>query len=157
MEIIALGIGNILCQDEGIGVKSIYKLMEKEWDDRIELIDGACDGLQLLEYVERADRLLVIDAIDADEQPGTIVQMEDDEVPMYTGVHLSTHQGSFQELLLLSKLRERFPRKLILLGIQPESIEWGMELSDCVTEQIPEIVRRAEEILRAWEKELPAK
>lgn len=156
MEIIALGIGNILCQDEGLGVKAMYQLMDKEWHPEIELVDGACDGLLLLEYVERADRLLVIDAINANEAPGTIVQIEDDEVPMYTGVRLSTHQGSFQELLLLAKLRERFPKKLVLLGIQPESIEWGLELTDCIAEQLPEVVRRAEEILRGWEKELPA-
>ncbi len=156
MEVVALGIGNILCSDEGLGVKAIYKLMEKQWDDRIEIVDGACDGLLLLEYIERADRLLVIDAINADEQPGTIVQIEDEDVPMYTGVRLSTHQGSFQEILGLAKFRDKFPKKLVLLGVQPDSIEWGVDLTDTIQEKMPEIVERAEVILREWEKELRA-
>ncbi|OEF96493.1 hypothetical protein BHF68_07505 [Desulfuribacillus alkaliarsenatis] len=154
MQVIAMGIGNILCSDEGIGVKAIYKLMEKEWKEEIELVDGACDGLKLLDQVERADRLLVIDAINADEEPGTIVQLEDEEVPAFSGMRLSVHQGSFHELLGLAKFRDRFPKKLILLGVQPGSLEWGTELSDAVQEKLPEIVERAEAILREWEKEL---
>jgi len=154
MQIIAMGIGNILCQDEGIGVKAIHQLMDKQWNEQIELIDGACDGLKLLEYVERADHLLVIDAINGDEEPGTIIQIEDDEVPLYAGIRLSTHQGSFQELLGLAKFRDRFPKKLILLGVQPESLDWGTELTDTINSKLPEIVQRAEAILREWETKL---
>lgn len=154
MNIVALGIGNILCMDEGIGVKTIYKLMEKQWHEKIELVDGACDGLKLLAYVESADYLLVIDAISAEEEPGTIVQIEDEEVPLYTGVRLSTHQGTFQELLGLAKFRNRFPKKLVLLGVQPESIDWGTELTPLIEQKLPEVVGRAEAILRNWEKEL---
>ncbi|OEH86646.1 hypothetical protein BHU72_10365 [Desulfuribacillus stibiiarsenatis] len=152
--IIAMGIGNTLCTDEGLGVKAIYQLMEQNWHESIELIDGACDGLKLLEFIERADKLLIIDAINADEEPGTIVQIEDDEVPLYTGIRLSTHQGTLQELLGLAKFRGMYPEKLILLGVQPGSLEWGTELSDPIAQSMPEILQRAEAILREWEKEI---
>ena len=154
MEIIVLGIGNILCSDEGIGVKTIYELQKRDFDERIEIVDGGCDGLSLLRYVEAADYLLVVDAINADEDPGTIIELHDDEIPDFPGIRLSPHQGSFQELLSLARLRDRMPKKVIMLGVQPESLDWAGDLTETIASKMPILVNRAEEIIRDWEKEL---
>ena len=61
--VIIIGLGNILYGDEGYGVRLAQNLYAR-WDfpDHVEVVDGGTQGQTLLTYVERADRLLVLDA-----------------------------------------------------------------------------------------------
>ncbi|MBT3313579.1 MAG: HyaD/HybD family hydrogenase maturation endopeptidase [Anaerolineae bacterium] len=150
---IVFGLGNTLNNDEGMGVFAMQALEERLRDlvvDDLEFIDGGVLGLNLLPWVEEASHLLVLDAINASKEPGTVIELKSDEIPLYTGVKMSDHQILFQEVLGLAKFREKFPENLHMVGAQPIDLSVGVELSDGIKEVMPEILDHAEAVLRSW-------
>jgi hydrogenase maturation protease len=148
---IVLGLGNTLNKDEGLGVHALQALGEKLGDlDTVEWVDGGVLGLNLMPWVEASSHLLVLDAINARKPPGTIIELSGDEIPLYTGIKLSDHQITFQEVLGLAKIRDKFPPHLHLIGAQPVDLSIGVGLSPEIEAVIPEIVKRAEQRLSAW-------
>ena len=135
---IVLGLGNTLNCDEGLGVHAVKMLEQKlhpssiiegdESVDELEFLDGGVLGLNLLPLVEEASHLLVLDAINARKDAGTVIEMKRDEIPLYTGIKMSDHQITFQEVLGLASFRGKLPEHLHLIGIQPADLSIGIEL-----------------------------
>lgn len=137
--ILVLGIGNILWADEGFGVRVIEALDERyELPGHVSVLDGGTQGLYLLPYLEDAAGVIIVDAIDYGLPPATLKLLQDDEVPAVLGVHkVSLHQTGFQEILALLRLRERAPRRLLLVGVQPERLDdYGGGLTPAVAAQL---------------------
>ncbi len=155
---VVLGIGNILNRDEGVGVRALDHLREHLGEpDDVDLIDGGVLGLELLQIVESADRLLILDAVDAGLEPGTVVELVGDEIPLYTKVKMSQHQVTFQEVLALAAMRDSMPPELHLIGVQPADLSIGIELSPEVESVVPEVAERAASVLTGWgARETPA-
>lgn len=146
-----IGIGNTLYSDEGVGVHLLPYLEEAlSKYSHVEIIEGATDGMKLLEPVEEADYLIIIDAINAGRQGGELITIRNDEIPRYFGIKMSIHQVGFQEVLFAANLQERLPEDMVMFGIQPESLELGLELSDIVKERLPDLVARVVEQVRCW-------
>ncbi len=76
--------------------------------------------------VEECSHLLILDAVNAGKQPGTVIELEKEQIPLYTGINLSQHQTTFQEVLGLAKIRGLLPEHLHLVGIQPLDISIGL-------------------------------
>jgi hydrogenase maturation protease len=157
---IVLGLGNTLNRDEGLGVHAV-KMLEAKLNlmatpgqehpsPHLEFLDGGVLGLNLLPLVEESRYLLVLDAVDARKAPGTLVELRRDEIPLYSGIKLSDHQVTFQEVLGLASFRGKLPPNLHLIGIQPSDISIGLELSTIVNSSLPGLLIRAEAILRNW-------
>jgi hydrogenase maturation protease len=149
---VVLGLGNLLNRDEGLGVQAL-KLLAARWKEprAFELLDGGVLGLNLLMIVEECSHLLILDAVGAGKPAGTVVELAEDQIPLYAGVKLSQHQVSFQEVLGMAKLRGHLPEYLHLVGIQPEDTSLGLELSPAVERALPEVVSRVFAVLKAWE------
>ena len=146
-----LGLGNILNRDEGVGVHALRALevhFGRQAD--VEFVDGGVLGLNLLPLVEECSHLLILDAVDAGQAPGTLVELRRDEIPLYSGVKLSQHQVTFQEVLALAKIRDGLPPYLHLVGVQPADLSIGLDLSPTVGPMVPHIVERAGAVLRGW-------
>ena len=154
-QITILGIGNTLYSDEGLGVYALSPL-EKLYgnDDQVELVYGATDGMSLLGVVEDTDYLMVLDAINAGKEGGHIIQLQGEEIPTYYGVKMSIHQLGFQEVLLASKLRERFPKHLVMIGMQPTSLELSVGLTTTNESKLPELVQLVERQINKWKNDL---
>jgi hydrogenase maturation protease len=148
---IVLGIGNLLQRDESLGIQAVRVLSEK-WAGQspVEFLDGSVLGLDLLPLVEDASHLLVLDVIDANQVPGTLIELDKEQIPLFNGIKLSQHQVSFQEVLGLAALRGYTPEYLKILGAQPADLETGLELSGPVAAIFPQVLARAEEILKEW-------
>lgn len=137
--ILILGIGNILWADEGFGVRVVQSLEQSyEFPSTVSLLDGGTQGLALIPYVQASDTLIIIDAVDFQLQPGTLVELRDAEVPAYLGAKkMSLHQISFQEVLALYQLLGNCPDRLLLIGVQPKILEdYGGSLSPTVKNQM---------------------
>ena len=154
---IILGLGNTLNRDEGLGVYALEALeahLKETYGDslppEIEFVDGGVLGLNLLPWVEECSHLLVLDAINARKQPGSLIELRRDEISLYTGIKLSDHQITFQEVLGLANFRGYLPPHLHLIGAQPAEITVGVGLSDTIHDVLPQILTRAEIILQAW-------
>jgi hydrogenase maturation protease len=162
--IIVLGIGNILNRDEGVGVHAVQALQahlspspdgrmpdqERRCGTGVEFLDGGTLGLSLLSIVEEASHLLILDALDAHQPPGAVIELARDEIPLFTGIKLSQHQITFQEVLGLASVRGRLPPRVQLIGVQPADLEIGLDLSPPVAAALPEVIRRATAVLGAW-------
>ena len=123
--ILVLGIGNILWADEGFGVRAAERLRDG-WSlpPRVTVMDGGTQGLYLLPHLEAADALVVLDAIDYGLEPGTLRVLRDGDVPAFLGAKkMSLHQTGFQEVLATAALLGRCPRRLVLVGVQPQTLD----------------------------------
>lgn len=147
---VVLGLGNPIFQDEGIGIHVVHQLMDNDMVARVELIDGGTDGLLLLNTVETAEKLLVIDAVNGQQKAGTVYRLEDDEIPLLAKKKLSPHQLSFQEVLALARLRGKFPKSLVLIGVQPRTLDWGTELTPETAKVLPDVINLVEKQIDEW-------
>ena len=154
-QITILGIGNTLYSDEGLGVHALAALEEKfGMDAQVELFDGSTDGMSLLGPVEDTDYLIVIDAINAGKEGGTIIELHGNDIPAYYGIKMSIHQLGFQEVLLASKLREKYPKNIVVIGMQPTSLELAIGLSETNEGQLPELIKRVEQQVNTWKSQM---
>ncbi|WP_342432002.1 HyaD/HybD family hydrogenase maturation endopeptidase [Neobacillus sp. FSL H8-0543] len=139
-KITILGIGNTLFSDEGVGIHLLPLLEDALVDyEDIEIIEGLTDGMKLLGPVEDAEKLIIIDAINAGKEPGTIITLVGDEIPAYFGIKMSIHQLGFQEVLMAAKLRERYPKEIVMFGMQPTSLQLGVELTETNQKKLGEL------------------
>ena len=147
---LVVGVGNSLMTDDGIGIAALERLREEwELDPEIELVDCPWP-LTLLPAVEASSGLLLLDAIDAKRAPGTVIELEGDEIPRYLDTKLSPHQVGVRELLALCSLRGCLPARTAALGIQPAVIELGTELSPIVQQSLDALLLRVVRRLGGW-------
>lgn len=141
MSILVLGLGNSIMTDDGFGVKVVTTLSSRyHFQGPVKLIDGGTLGLDLLPHLEEIDTLLIIDALDMREEPGSVFRIEGEEVPRAFASKLSVHQMGLQDLLAVAELQGHVPDNLVVWGVQPESIEMGTELTETVEKMVDPVV-----------------
>ncbi len=141
MRIVVLGVGNILLSDEGLGVRIVERLpLSYSLPPEVELIDGGTCGMEMLENLEGLDALIMIDAIRAGKPPGTPIRLADTAVPVFFKTKLSPHQIGLCDVLATLAMLGRAPRHTTILGLQPESLALGMELSSAVEAGMPKLL-----------------
>jgi len=151
--IVVLGIGNVLWADEGFGVRCVEALQQRwEFAPHVDLVDGGTQGLYLIEVVQRADHLLIFDAIDYGLPPGHLELIEDEAVPRYLGARkMSLHQTGFQDVLCLAQLSGHYPERVLLVGCQPEVLDdYGGSLRPSVRCALEDALALAVARLRQW-------
>ena len=141
MKIALVGVGNILLKDEGIGVRVVKELENHfSFPPDVALIDGGTAGHHLINMLADFEVIIVVDAVQGGEPPGTIYRFTLDQIPFEVNTHLSLHQVGVLEALNQIKLLGKEP-EVIFVGIEPHDISpWGMELSPVIEEKIPEII-----------------
>lgn len=139
-KIVVLGVGNLLLSDEGIGVHVVNKLMEMALPPEVEVTEGGIDGLGLMNVVVRADRLIVIDAVKGGGPPGSIYRFGIEDLTTAPHVYkMSVHEIGILEVIRLSGLVGQTP-KTTVIGVEPKSLEMGMELSPEIQAKVPRII-----------------
>jgi hydrogenase maturation protease len=139
-----LGAGNLLLSDEGFGVHFIRYLEQHHiLPPNVELFDAGTLGLMIGQKLEEAERVYIIDVVDAPGTPGTCIRYtKEDFLLERIPIKLSPHQIGVQEMLLVSSLRGRCPEEIFLLGIIPCSVEPGTELSPLLQQRLPELAAK---------------
>jgi hydrogenase maturation protease len=153
-----LGIGNLLWADEGFGVRCVEDLYRThEVPPGVRLMDGGTQGLYLVQYVQRARNLLVFDAIDWGDPPGTLRVIRGDAVPRFLGAKkMSLHQTGFQDVLAAADLMGAPPEAISLVGIQAEELEdWCGSLRPAIKARMPDALALGLAELASWGVTLP--
>jgi hydrogenase maturation protease len=133
-----LGLGNVLCGDDGLGVAALTRLRQSHhWPDSVSLVDGGTLGLALLSTLEEADEVWILDAVQAEAPPGSLVQLDGEQVESALRERLSPHQVGVADLLDALHWRDRWPARLRVLGLVPESIALRVGLSEPVAAGLP--------------------
>ncbi len=144
-----IGLGNVLFGDEGFGVEAVRRLEKQCGDipDSVRFIDGGTQGLNLLDYIESADTVMVFDAIIPTEYERKVYIYENDDLPAFIHRKMSSHQMGLSELLSVAKLHGKVPEKLILIGVPPHTLELGCGISREVEALLEEAVKEGKQII----------
>lgn len=130
MNILVLGVGNVLLTDEGIGVRVVESLYDNyQFPANVEVIDGGTAGMELLEIIADRDHVILIDAVNTGAAAGTVVTLEGDEVPALFRNRISPHQLGISDLLGVMSLTGELPKEFTLFGAVPFSMDTGVVLS----------------------------
>lgn len=139
--LLILGLGNLLCTDDGVGVVAVQAIAgTRVMPEGVRAMDGGTLGLSLLPYLEDAEAAILVDAIEIDAPPGTLVRLEGEEVGPAVAARLSVHQVGVSDLIEAARWRGRIPPKLVLLGVVPETTELGVVLSPRVQAALPALL-----------------
>lgn len=137
---LVLGLGNILLRDEGIGVRVAQALEGVPLPPDVEVVDGATAGFGLLGLLANRRKVIVIDAIMADEQPGTVLRLSPEDLLPPPGQSLSLHDVGLLEALAAARQLGESPHEVVIFGVQPQVIECGLELSPALAGLVPRII-----------------
>ncbi|HEX9204676.1 MAG TPA: hydrogenase maturation protease [Candidatus Deferrimicrobiaceae bacterium] len=138
----AIGVGNILLCDEGIGVHVVRELSRRGVPAGVEYLDGGVAGATLLNLIEGEERVVVVDAVDAPFPPGTVIRLDPGEIAGSASPAWSLHDVNLAGVLGMMRLRETLPRMLVL-GVVPADIgTYSLELSSLLAARFGEIVEK---------------
>jgi len=149
---LVLGVGNTLLCDDGVGVHVARGLISRnELPSGIKVIDGGTFGLSLLPEVEDADGLIVIDAAQLGKPPGSIRIFEHEAMDRHLNGRKSTvHEVAVADLLAAATFTGRAPRERAIIAIQPESTDWGLELSASVRPVVDVAADAVVSVIAGW-------
>jgi len=138
-----IGVGNILLKDDGIGVRIAEYIKEKRLlPPEIDIVDGGTGGIQLISIIKDEDCLIIIDAVKGGGRPGSIYRFTIDDIPLNIAQKTSLHELGLQEVFALLDLSEgKRPETVIIIGIEPGEINYGMELSPELKAVVPKVAR----------------
>ena len=138
-----VGLGNLVHADDGVGVHLIQRLIgDARVPPGVRLLDGGTQGLALLPHISGYHRLLVIDAVDVGEPPGTVIRLEGKACESLPGKP-SVHQLGFADMMIALRLLGDETPEVVVLGVQPLSTDWSAELTEPVGKalnQLPDLV-----------------
>lgn len=142
--VLVLGMGNILLEDEGLGVRALEALRDLyDLPGTVELLDGGTTGMGLLDDIAGREHVVVLDAVQTGEPPGTLVALRGDEVPVYFGLRVTPHQLGLADVLATLELSGDRPAHVTVLGLVPESLEMSLELSPLIRDRLSRLVAAA--------------
>ena len=140
--LLVLGLGNVLCGDDGLGVAAV-NLLEQAYrmPEGVRVIDGGTLGLSLLPMLQDAEQVLMVDAMGvAGAEPGTAVRLAGMDVPPAVRERLSPHQIGVADLLDAARLMGCCPEHMILVGLVPHDLGLRVGLSPAVERAMPRLV-----------------
>jgi len=135
-----LGVGNILLGDEGVGVRVVETLHDKDLPEGVEVLDGGTASLDLLNSLADREKVIVIDAVQGGCEPGSIYRFTPDDVETPYEHATSLHQVGLLETLAIARQLGCTPREVIILGVEPASLEYGLGLSAQVAAAVPRAI-----------------
>lgn len=149
--VLVLGIGNLVMSDDGAGVITVQKLQNGyRFPDAVEIMDGGTLGLDLLPKLEGRERLIVVDAVETGGMPGTCVRLAGEELPIALATKVSPHQMGLKDLLAVAELIGHRPGEMVLVGVQPGSVDMDTELTPAVAARIDELASMVLKELESW-------
>ena len=138
-KVLVLGVGNLLLKDDGVGVHLINALREITFPENVQLIDAGTVSHQLLSLFHETDYLILIDAVDAGDVPGSIFRFSPDNINFPSEQKLSLHQINLIDILQMAEMTGAKP-EAIVIGVQPKDVSsWSLELSDEIRAVVPKV------------------
>lgn len=154
MTTLVLGIGNTLLTDEGIGVHATRYIYDRQADLPDTLfLDGGTLSFTLAGPIEDAENLIVIDAAQLNEDPGTVRTFVGDAMDDYLGgqTRRSVHEVGLMDLMSMVRIAGHLPKNRALIGVQPKHIDWGENPSAELQAAIPYVYEQAMQLIQEWQ------
>jgi len=154
---VVLGVGNILLSDEGFGVRVAEALLQRfRFPDEVEVLDGGTLGIELMRFLDGAERLILVDAIHGAE-PGSFREIRGEAVQLYFREKTSLHELGIQEVLASLVVMEKPIDEIVVIGVVPLSLEISLDLTPLIAARIDEAVASVIRQLTDWNLECSAR
>jgi hydrogenase maturation protease len=145
--VVVLGIGNTLLRDEGAGVRVVEALRDGALPEEVDLVDGGTGGADLVESIAGRRKVIVADAVKMDGPPGGVVRFTGDDLTAGVSPALSLHDVGLLDALRMAGLLGCAPDEVVVFGIIPKEVRFGLGLSEEVRRALPRVV---EAIRKEW-------
>lgn len=113
--------------DEGVGVHVVQELQTRRLPRGVVLVDGGTSP-DALAYVGDVDKLVIVDAVRGGGEPGTVYRLSPDDIERAERNPMSLHQWELMDSLKLSSYWDG-RREVVIIGVEPGEMDWGLELS----------------------------
>ncbi len=146
--IVVIGAGNILLSDEGIGVHIVEELKKYESEFsgvcNISFFDtGTSYFGDMLPHNPKVNKLIIIDAVKSGQRPGDVYKLDGykflSSVPRSLN-KLSFHDDSLLDSLKMAEFLGKLPENIVIIGIEPEKIEPGMNISKILEDKFQDYI-----------------
>ncbi|MCG8532727.1 MAG: HyaD/HybD family hydrogenase maturation endopeptidase, partial [Desulfovibrionales bacterium] len=136
-KLLVLGVGNTLLMDEGIGVHAIHEFWKEkdQWDD-VDFVDGGTFTQDIFYLFETYETILVLDIVRAGHEPGSLYCLEEKDLRRDEKQMLSLHDVDLLDSLGMAQVRGHRPG-LKVVGIEPEKINWGTQMTPTLETALP--------------------
>ncbi|MEU6096913.1 hydrogenase maturation protease [Streptomyces sp. NPDC047079] len=154
--VLVAGIGNVFLGDDGFGVETVRALSGRRLPGHVEVLDIGVRGVHLAyQVLDGYDTLLLVDATARGGEPGTLYVIEHDEVAAggVPGAPMDGHKMTPDAVLALlgtlcAGTGGQPPRRTLVVGCEPASVEERIGLSPAVSDAVPRAVRLIEQLLQ---------
>jgi hydrogenase maturation protease len=145
-----LGLGSVLMGDDGLGPYAV-ELLAAHWrlPPEVSVLDAGTPGPDLGDYLIDLDAAIVVDTVRTGSRPSPLVRQDrpgqlrlfrkDEVMALPTAPRLSPHDPDLRQALLTCELAGRAPAELLLVGVVPDRVELGTELSAPVRAALPAV------------------
>lgn len=137
-----MGVGNVLLKDEGVGVhvaRALREVMEID-EASFDVIDGGTSP-DVFWLVEGVPKLIIVDAVKGGGTPSSIYRFHPDDIMLEGKYIISVHQLDLMDSLRIMQCSGSKPDEVVIIGVEPKEIDWGMELSTELNDRLPEIMK----------------
>lgn len=145
-----IGLGNYSKNDDGIGLRIVEYIVENNLQDGFEAFEVGNDGISLITFFnESTEKVLIVDCALMGKNPGEYLIFPYDSITTKKEVgNISTHEGDIIKLVELAIQLDHPIPEIIILAIEPESLEMDMTLSECLQNKFDEYVKAAIEAIK---------
>lgn len=139
-KVLILGIGNVLMGDEGIGVHVVNALDEAAFPENVECLDGGVGSFLLLEPMQSADKVILIDATNDGDTPGSVRRLQPKFSTDYPNT-LTAHDIGLKDLLDAFYLMGKTPDVTLFAISIPPLQDMVMDLSPELRPVVAEVAK----------------
>ena len=164
VKVLVAGFGNILRGDDGFGVMVSRALVARgDGPADVKVIEVGISGITLVqELLDGYDGLIIFDTVDRGGEPGTLYcfepEVEDQESFQRRKLYecmADIHQTDPSKALLLARALGVLPRKVLIIGCQPQCCDdLGAELSEPVQRTVERVLDGFDEQVRRLRHQL---
>lgn len=144
MQVLVLGIGNELLGDEGVGVHAARHLRQLDFPPEITVVEVGTAILDVLPFLETADYVIVLDAMQSDGVPGSVYRIPLDDC---SGSACIASMHGFDIFRVMALAERKGVPPVIVFGMEPGSLTWSLELSPEIEEALPVLLRAVKQEL----------
>ncbi len=128
MRILLAGVGNLLRADDGFGVEVARRLAALSLPEGVRVVETGIAGIALVQELQEGwDALVVVDTVDLDRPPGTVLLIEPDVVDVHTlswderhDLLADMHLATPERALMLARALGVLPSRVLEVGCQPQ-------------------------------------
>jgi hydrogenase maturation protease len=149
-KITILGLGNILLEDEGFGVHFVRSIAGKyRFDGDVQVVDGGTLGYRLLDTICSAGRIIAIDVIKVEDEPGSIYRFNRTEMELHMPAPTSAHEVEFLDVLYQAELMGELPESTFLCIVPKSYGTMKLEMTEPMKDAFPAMERLLLDELKA--------